>query len=150
MVVAGGGFFVGTAGKMTIVDSNVTDVTGANLGGVFGVSGGILDIRNSYFEKATAQFLGAFICGAGSATVITLRDSVVRDMGKHGSWAWNDITLFDGPSMTVSKTRFEACQKGIFYLALVSPPSPNTRPPTTWCLRMAFAPLSPCASSSFT
>ena len=141
---------MGTAGKMTMIDSNVTDVTGGGLGGVFGVSGGILDIRNSYFDKATAQFLGAFICGAGSATVITLRDSVVRDMGKHGSWAWNDITLFDGPSMTVSKTRFEACQKGIFYLALVSPPSPNTRPPTTWCLRMAFAPLSPCASSSFT
>ena len=141
---------MGTAGKMTMIDSNVTDVTGGGLGGVFGVSGGILDIRNSYFEKATANFMGALICGVGSATVITLRDSVARDIGKHGSFAWGDIALFDGPSITVSRTRFEACQKGIFYLALVSPPSPNTRPPTTWCLRMAFAPFSPCASSLFT
>ena len=144
------GAFLVTKGKMTIVDSNVTDVEGANMGGVFALSGGVLDISNCYFEKAIAAFMGAFIVGLGSATVITMRDSVARDMGLHGSFSWNVITLFDGPSLTASKTRFEACQKGIFYLALVSPPSPNTRPPTTWCLRMAFAPLSPCASSSFT
>ena len=121
------GAFLVSKGKMTIVDSNVTDVEGANMGGVFALSGGVLDISNCYFEKATAAFMGAFIAGLGSATVITIRDSVARDMGLHGSFSWNAITLFDGPSMTVSKTRFEACQKGIFYLALVSGiPPPNT------------------------
>ena len=123
------GAFLVSKGRMKIVDSNVTDVKGANMGGVFALSGGVLDISNCYFEKATAAFMGAFIAGLGSATVITVRDSVARDMGLLGSFSWNIFTLFDGPTMTVSKTRFEGCQKGIFSLALVSaigPPHPHT------------------------
>jgi hypothetical protein len=65
--------------------------------------------------------MGALIAGSGTTTVVTMRDSVARDMGiNKPDWAWNDITLFDGPTATVTNCRFEASEKGIFYIARAS------------------------------
>ena len=113
-------------GKLNIIDSNVTQVVGNQLGGIFALSGGSLDILRCYFETASAQFLGALIAGSGTTVVITMRDSIARDMGRRDGWSWNAITLFDGPTATVSNCRFEASLKGIFYIALVTPLRPHT------------------------
>ena len=129
MELAGGGFLVGTGGKLNIIDSNVTHVLGAQIGGIFALRGGSLDILRCYFETAAAGFMGALIAGTGSTTVVTMRDSVARDIGRRDGWSWNDITLFDGPTATVSNCRFEASFKGVFCLALVTP-SAHTRPLT--------------------
>ena len=150
MELAGGGFLVGGGGTLNIIDSNVTHVLGAQIGGIFALAGGSLDILRCYFETASAGFMGALIAGSGSTTVVTMRDSVARDMGKHNpGWSWNDITLFDGPTATVTNCRFEACEKGIFYLAQVPPP---LRPHTStnqclYCLSTGSATLSRAPSS---
>jgi hypothetical protein len=150
MLLAGGGFFVGEGGKLNVIDSNVSHVAGSMMGGIFALSGGSLDILRCYFETASAELLGALIAGSGTTVVVTMRDSVARDMGTHGGWSWNVITLFDGPTATVSNCRFEACEKGIFYLALVHPPPSPFHPHTTTnqCLdvhRTGSASLSSCA-----
>jgi hypothetical protein len=124
MVLSGGGFFVGGGGKLNVVDSNISHVVGSMIGGIFALNGGSLDILRCYFETASAMFMGALIAGSGTTVVITMRDSVARDMGNRGGWSWNALTLFDGPTATVSNCRFEACEKGIFYLGLVPPPIP--------------------------
>ena len=134
MELAGGGFLVGGGGKLNIIDSNVTHVLGAQIGGIFALRGGSLDILRCYFETAAAGFMGALIAGTGSTTVVTMRDSVARDMGRRDGWAWNDITLFDGPTATVTNCRFEACEKGIFYIARVTPPPLRPHTSTNQCL----------------
>ena len=132
MELAAGGFLVGTGGKLNIIDSNVTHVLGAQIGGIFALASGSLDILRCYFETASAGFMGALIAGSGTTTVVTMRDSVARDMGiNKPDWAWNDITLFDGPTATVTNCRFEASEKGIFYIARVTPPSAHTRAPSS-------------------
>jgi len=150
MELSGGGFLVGGGGKLNVIDSNVSHVLGSQMAGIFALNGGSLDILRCYFETASAEFMGALIGGSGTTVVVTMRDSVARDMGKHGSWSWNVITLFDGPTATVSNCRFEACEKGIFYLALVHPPPSPFHPHTTTnqCLdvhRTGSASLLPCA-----
>jgi hypothetical protein len=150
MLLAGGGFFVGEGGKLNVIDSNVSHVAGSMMGGIFALSGGSLDILRCYFETASAELLGALIAGSGTTVVVTMRDSVARDMGTHGGWSWNTITLFDGPTATVSNCRFEACEKGIFFLALVPLPPPlstHTQPPTSASIvhRTGSASLSSCA-----
>lgn len=127
MEIKGGGFLVLGGSRLTIVDSNITDTIGGMMGGVFAVNGGILEISRSHIEGATAQFLGAFIAGSGSTTVVTIRDSVVRNIGKQDSWSWNGITLWDGPTMKVSGCSFDDSPKGVFYLAKVRcrPPGPT-------------------------
>ena len=116
-------------GKLNIIDSNVTQVVGSQIGGIFAVSSGSLDILRCYFETASALFMGALMAASGTTAVITMRDSVARDMGRRDGWSWNAIMLFDGPTATVSNCRFEASFKGVFYLALVTP-SAHTRPLT--------------------
>ena len=129
MELSGGGFLVGGGGKLNVIDSNVSHVLGSQMAGIFALNGGSLDILRCYFETASAEFMGALIGGSGTTVVVTMRDSVLRDMGKHGSWSWNTFMLFDGPTATVSNCRFEACEKGIFYLGLV-PPRPLPLPLT--------------------
>ena len=142
---------MGGGGKLNVIDSNVSHVVGSQMGGIFALSGGSLDILRCYFETASAEFMGALIAGSGTTVVVTMRDSVARDMGKHGSWSWNTFMLFDGPTATVSNCRFEACEKGIFYLGLVPPPPPSPFHPhttTNQCLdvhRTGSASLSSCA-----
>ena len=113
-------------GKLNIIDSNVTQVVGSQIGGIFAVSSGSLDILRCYFETASALFMGALMAASGTTAVITMRDSVARDMGRRDGWSWNAIMLFDGPTATVSNCRFEASLKGVFYLALVTPIRPHT------------------------
>ena len=136
MVLRGGGFLVSGGSRLTIVDSNITDIIGGSLGGVFAMDGGVLEISRSHIEGATAGFLGALIAGCCGAS-ITMRDSVVCNIGTHDSWSWNGITLWNGamfgggllsggpPTLTVSGCRFVDSPKGVFYLANVSPPPPS-------------------------
>ena len=119
--VAAAGFNFDSASKVIIVDSNVTDVSGV-MAGIFGSTGGTLEISGSRFERATAAMAGAFMGGSGSTT-LTMRDSLLRDMGKVDGWSWGNIFLFDGPKATISGCRFEASPIGWFYVPKVTAPS---------------------------
>ena len=124
--VAAAGFNFDSASKVIIVDSNVTDVSGV-MAGIFGSTGGTLEISGSRFERATAAMAGAFMGGSGSTT-LTMRDSLLRDMGKVDGWSWGNIFLFDGPKATISGCRFEASPIGWFYVPKVTAPSSPTPP----------------------
>ena len=119
--VAAAGFNFDSASKVIIVDSNVTDVSGV-MAGIFGSTGGTLEISGSRFERATAAMAGAFMGGSGSTT-LTMRDSLLRDMGRVDGWAWGNIFLYDGPKATISGCRFEASPIGWFYVPKVTAPS---------------------------
>ena len=129
MMFAGGGFVVDAESRLSVIDSNFTNVGGGLMGGVFASNSGIIEISGSRFEGAVSQMAGSFIAAGGSST-LTLRDSVLRDIGSHGSWSWNSILLYDGPTATFSGCRFEASQKGLLYVAKVRAPRPHTHTTT--------------------
>ena len=88
MEVAGAGFNFDGASRVIIVDSNVTDVSGGLMGGIFASAGGTLEVSGSRFERATSPLAGAFMAGSGSTT-LTLRDSLLRDIGRGDSqWTY--------------------------------------------------------------
>ena len=129
MEVAGAGFNFDSASKVSIVDSNVTDVSGGVIGGVFGSTGGTLEVSGSRFERATATLGGAFMAGSGSTT-LTLRDSLLRDIGRgDGQWSWGNILLYDGPTATISGCRFQTSPIGWFYVVKVTAPFLPHPPP---------------------
>ena len=146
MMFAGGGFVVDAESRLSVIDSNFTNVGGGLMGGVFASNSGIIEISGSRFEGAVSQMAGSFIAAGGSST-LTLRDSVLRDIGSHGSWSWNSILLYDGPTATFSGCRFEASQKGLLYVAKVRAPRPHTHTHDhhSPCLRAALASLSSSA-----
>ena len=122
METAAAGFDFDSASRVSIVDSNVTDVSGGVIGGVFGSTGGTLEVSGSRFERATSPLAGAFMAGSGSTT-LTLRDSLLRDIGRgDGQWAYNNIVLYDGPTATISGCRFQTSPIGWFYVAKVTAP----------------------------
>ena len=125
MGFSGGAFVIDGESRLSVIDSNFTNIRGGMTGGVFGSNSGILEISGSRFEGATALMGGALIAAGGSSTV-TLRDSVLRDIGSKGieSWSWNSILLYDGPTATISRCRFEASPKGWLYVAKVRAPHP--------------------------
>lgn len=125
MEVAAVGFNFDSASRVTIVDSNVTDVSGGMIGGIFASTGGTLEVSGSRFERATAALGGAFMAGSGSTT-LTLRDSLLRDIGRGDGWAWGNILLYDGPKATISGCRFQASSIGWFYVPKVTAPSSPT------------------------
>ena len=127
MEVAAVGFNFDSASRVTIVDSNVTDVSGGMIGGIFASTGGTLEVSGSRFERATAALGGAFMAGSGSTT-LTLRDSLLRDIGRGDGWAWGNILLYDGPKATISGCRFQASPIGWFYVPKVTAPSSPTPP----------------------
>ena len=131
--IGAAGILFDSASQVRIVDSNITDVMGGMMGGIFGSSGGTLEISGSRFERATSPLSGAFIVASGGTT-LTMRDSVLRDMGRVDNWAYPNILLFDGPTATISGCRFEASQIGWFYVAKVT-----AAPRSLWNLRMALA-----------
>ena len=63
MEVAGAGFNFDSASKVSIVDSNVTDVSGGLMGGVFASTGGTLEVSGSRFERATSPLAGSATTG---------------------------------------------------------------------------------------
>ena len=127
----GGAFNVDSASKVTIADSKMINVTGGMLGGFFGCSGCTLDVSGSYFERASAGMMGAFVAAIGTAQ-IDLRNSVVRDVGRKGTdWSAQNIMMIDGPTARVSGVRFESSpgeySRGAFALNKV-PPAPAHTP----------------------
>ena len=130
--ISAGGILFDSGSKVSIVDSNVTEVDGGMVGGIFGSAGGSLEISGSYFERATASMAGAFIAGSGG-TILTMRDSVLRDIGRHDQWAFSNFALFDGPTSTISRCRFEASPIGWFYVTKVT-----VAPRSLWDLRMTL------------
>jgi len=114
--ISAGGILFDSGSKVSIVDSNVTNVVGGMMGGVFGSAGGILEISGSYFETATASMGGAFIAGSG-ITKLTMCNPVLRDIVMHDNSAFSNVMLFDGPTTIVSGCRFEASPIGWFYVA---------------------------------
>ena len=129
MMFAGGAFVVDAESRLSVIDSNFTNCRGGMMGGVFASNSGIIEISGSRFERAESLMAGSFIAAGGSST-LTLRDTVLRDIGTRGSWSWNSILLYDGPTATFSRCRFEASQKGVFYVAKVRAPHPPTRTTT--------------------
>lgn len=135
MEFAGGAFVVDGESRLSVIDSNFTNVGGGLAGGVFASNSGIIEISGSRCEGATSGIAGALIAAGGSST-LTLRDSIFRDIGTHGSWSWNTILLYDGVTATISGCRFEASQKGVLYVAKVRAPHPHTQRTT---IRPVFA-----------
>ena len=145
MAFAGGAFVVDGESRLSVIDSNFTNIGGGLAGGVFASNSGIIEISGSRFEGATSGMVGAFIAAGGSGT-LTMRDSVLRDIGTRGFWSWNTILLYDGVTATFSGCRFEASQKGMFYVAKVRAPRPHTQNDHhSPCLRAALASLSSSA-----
>ena len=127
--VAAAGFNFDSASKVIIVDSNVTDVSGV-MAGIFGSTGGTLEISGSRFERATAAMAGAFMGGSGSTT-LTMRDSLLRDIGRETGGPTTTF-LYDGPTATISGCRFQTSPVGWFYVAKVTAtflPHPRCRTP---------------------
>ena len=122
METAAAGFDFDSASRVSIVDSNVTDVSGGLFGGIFASTGGTLEVSGSRFERATSPLAGAFMAAQGSTT-LTLRDSLLRDIGRgDGQWSWGNILLYDGPTATISGCRFQTSPIGWVYVAKVTAP----------------------------